>query len=278
MIQVDIILSEKGYKCVPSKVKVKKWQSAINAAQAEQRLLPGCASKLAGKLSWGTSKLFRRLGRAMLRPIFDQKTRRDGEVSPELSRALEWWDEVLEKQVAELRDWNEEYSPPVHLFCDASGQPPYLGAVVFMEGKCWYTHMTVPDKLLERFVRRSDNQIMGLELLSISLGLSTFEDKLRGRRIVVHSDNKGSEVCGHVQNEEPVDVIMCLCTGRHKERERQKNGSCTISARAMVACGSRPYAIIYTKSGDRRQHCWFAIKKGMCSQFQLITACIMCIV
>ena len=130
----------------------------------------------------------------MLRPIFDQKTRRDGAMTPELSIGLEWWDEVFDKQVAELRDWKEEYSPPVHLFCDASGQPPYLGAVLFIDGMCWYTHMKVTDDILERFKRRRDNQIMGLELLSISLGLSTFEEMLKGRRIVVHSDNKGSEV------------------------------------------------------------------------------------
>ena len=187
-------MSERGYKCIPAPAKIKKWKVIINRAQAEQRLSPGHASKLAGKLSWGSARLFRKLGRAMLRPIFDQKTRRDGGMTPELSRGLEWWDEVFDKQVAELRDWKEEYSPPVHLFCDASGQPPYLGAVLFIDGMCWYTHMKVTDDILERFKRRRDNQIMGLELLSISLGLSTFEEMLKGRRIVVHSDNKGSEV------------------------------------------------------------------------------------
>ena len=40
---------------------------------------------------------------------------------------------------------------------------------------------------------------MGLELLSISLGFCTFEHLLRGRQVVVHSDNKGSEV----------SVLMC---------------------------------------------------------------------
>ena len=34
---------------------------------------------------------------------------------------------------------------------------------------------------------------MGLELLSISLGFDTFAERLRGRRVVVHSDNTGSE-------------------------------------------------------------------------------------
>ena len=34
---------------------------------------------------------------------------------------------------------------------------------------------------------------MGLELLAISLGLSSFDHLLRKRRVVVHSDNTGSE-------------------------------------------------------------------------------------
>ena len=34
---------------------------------------------------------------------------------------------------------------------------------------------------------------MALELLSISLGLCTFKDKLANRKVVVHSDNTGAE-------------------------------------------------------------------------------------
>ena len=40
---------------------------------------------------------------------------------------------------------------------------------------------------------REDQQIMGLELLSIALGLSTFQGECAGRKVVVHSDNRGAE-------------------------------------------------------------------------------------
>ena len=49
--------------------------------------------------------MFRRLGRAMLRPLFDQKTRRDGRMSCELRRALMWWKTVLNEGIAEKRPW-----------------------------------------------------------------------------------------------------------------------------------------------------------------------------
>ena len=47
---------------------------------------------------------------------------------------------------------------------------------------------------MKKFQRRGDNQIMGLELLSISLGLWSFQNLLQGRKVVVHSDNTGAEV------------------------------------------------------------------------------------
>ena len=175
-----------------------------------RRLLPGDASKLAGKLSWGCSNAFKRFGRAMLRlvvglvrkplvcvfcrPLFDQVCRKDGSVDVELEAALEWWYKVLELNICELRPWEIPISQPVHLFVDASGSPPYLGAVAFYKGEAWFTHMAPSRKMMEHFRSRGDNQIMGLELLAISLGLSTFEELLEGRKVVIHSDNSGSEV------------------------------------------------------------------------------------
>eukprot|EP00973_Karenia_brevis_P076345 10604474-Karenia_brevis.AAC.1 len=51
------------------------------------------------------SHQFKKLGRAMIRPIYDQCTRRDGAVNFELARALDWWIKVLKLKVAELRPW-----------------------------------------------------------------------------------------------------------------------------------------------------------------------------
>ncbi len=83
-----------GMACFPPFLKVVKWLWVIECALATGRLVPGAASKLAGKLAWGSSQLFRRIGRAMLRPLFDQKSRRDGRVGQDLRRALLWWQQV----------------------------------------------------------------------------------------------------------------------------------------------------------------------------------------
>jgi hypothetical protein len=149
----------------------------------------------------------------MLRPLFDQKSRKDGHVSPELRRSLVWWlqvwrvgagvwllgvafavmFQVLSMNLAELRPWGQVASQTVHLFGDAAGNPPHLGAVLCIDGEWFWSHADAPVEVLASFRRRRDNQIMGLELLSISLGFETFSEKLRGRKVVVHSDNTGSE-------------------------------------------------------------------------------------
>ena len=80
-----------------------------------------------------------------------------------------------------------------HLFCDASGKPPHIAAVLYIDGQWLWTHMPIQDKVIEKLELRNDAQIMALELISISLGLCTFEDRLRNRKVVVHSDNTGAE-------------------------------------------------------------------------------------
>ena len=120
-----------GFSCRPSGDKVLSWCALLQAALHQNKLTPGLSSKLAGKLSWGASHLFRRMGRAMLRPIFDQRSRRNGAVDSELRRALEWWQHVLESGVAEHKEWHQRRTPPLHLFCDARGYPPHVAAVLF---------------------------------------------------------------------------------------------------------------------------------------------------
>ena len=81
-----------------------------------------------------------------------------------------------------------------HLFCDARGEPPHLGAVLLLGEECYWTHLAPSHEVLRCFQRRSDNQIMALELLSISLGMSTIEHLIANKCTIIHSDNTGSEV------------------------------------------------------------------------------------
>eukprot|EP00973_Karenia_brevis_P036713 5058825-Karenia_brevis.AAC.1 len=79
------------------------------------------------------------------------------------------------------------------MFCDAASSPAHLGVVLFVGSKCFWTHADPPKGVLEFFVNRRDKQIMGLELLAISLGFSTFGHLLKGSKVMVHCDNNGAQ-------------------------------------------------------------------------------------
>ena len=59
-----------GFECRLDADKARKCLRAIEQPLENKVLHPGCAQKLAGRLSWASLFLFRRLGRAMLRPLF----------------------------------------------------------------------------------------------------------------------------------------------------------------------------------------------------------------
>jgi len=76
VLGTQIQLSWQGHICKPAEKTVNKCLIVIEAALASGILLSGVAQKLAGRLSWSTQRLFHRLGRAMLRPIYMQKFNR----------------------------------------------------------------------------------------------------------------------------------------------------------------------------------------------------------
>ena len=177
----------------PSADKVEKWMGRIQCALESGVLAPGAASKLAGALNWTAQHAFHKLGRAMLIPLYCQARHTHTSVSKQLRLALCWWREALALNLQQTHLWAEAQQPWVHLFCDARGHPPHIAAVLAIDGKTFFCEMPAPPKVLEGFIRRADNQIMGLEMLSIALGLSSFQELLVGRRVVVWSDNTGAE-------------------------------------------------------------------------------------
>ena len=193
ILGIEISTSDVGCCCRPSPAKVVKWSRLINQYLRKQISEAGEASKLAGRLSWAAASVFNRIGRATLRPIFDQQKRRDGRMSAELERSLRWWLEVLEGGLAEMRNWQQANVRTMHLFCDASGRQG-LGAVLLAGDTRLCTRMLPSASMLQNFQPRADNQIMGLELMAISLGLTTFERWIKNSNLVVWCDNCGSEM------------------------------------------------------------------------------------
>jgi hypothetical protein len=100
---------------------------------------------------------------------------------------------MLKYEVVEERMWRAPECQLAHLFVDARGVPPRCAAVLFIDGQCLCTDGQPSAGIMSSFERKADNQIMTLEILAISVGLSTFADELRGRKVIVFSDNTGAE-------------------------------------------------------------------------------------
>lgn len=119
---------------------------------------------------------------------------RDAGVGPALRIALQWWLDVLEMDIVEERSWHAPELPPARLFVDARSTPPRCSAILFINGRTLYCDGKPHDDIMRWFKERADGQITALEILAISLGLSTFCEELAGRKVVVYSDNTGAEV------------------------------------------------------------------------------------
>ena len=72
ILGVDLGMSVRGFTFKPAAEKCALWRAFMQETLRSGQLWPGAAGKLAGKLSWGCSRLFHRFGRAMLRAIFDR--------------------------------------------------------------------------------------------------------------------------------------------------------------------------------------------------------------
>ena len=175
------------------------------------------AAIMAGRLSFASEFLFRRLGRAMLRPIFAQKTNKTGAINNTLDSALKWWEIALERHCAENYYYDNEDELTAVLFCDASGEPGHLCAVLFIGGHSFYCHTEVPAAWKEWVKVRNDSQIMAWELLAVLYGLEAFADLIRGRTLRIWTDNegcRGSITAGGARSDDHnaiIHRIWCFC-------------------------------------------------------------------
>ena len=241
VLGIKISLDTQGATFAPSKDKCQKWIARMRGALAHGRLYHGEASKLAGALQWATQRIFRRMGRAVLRSIMAHAHGRSSAITAQLELSLNWWCEVLEKGITEQREWQRKRLRPVHLFCDARSTPPRVAAILFRDGQISFCDMQPDAKQLSYFTKRGDNQIMSLELLSIALGISTWSNQIEGRDLVIWSDNTGAEAATRKGATKQFDH-NCLVHALWKRfAELRVQVSCVLS----VVCKGRIFPLHY---------------------------------
>ena len=133
-IQTEV--AQMGVTLHPSDDKVVKWSRWIEDILKRGRLPGGEAGKLAGALQWAAQHSFKRLGRAMIRPIVAQEQKRTSVVDDQLRLALRWWLEVLQRGIKQMRPWVCRDERPTYMFCDARSTPPRVAAVLVRRVRC----------------------------------------------------------------------------------------------------------------------------------------------
>ena len=148
--------------------KCVKWMKQIEDALAKEHLDAGSASKLAGRLNFANQNLFRKLGRAMIKPIYAQASTRTGLISPRLREALRWWLRVLRLNITEELELLKSPERAIcRLFVDAASTPAHCAAVLFIDGYVMYTDAAPSEETMAQLVARSDKQMTSLVLVTL---------------------------------------------------------------------------------------------------------------
>lgn len=143
--------------------KRAKWLLQIQHALEADRLDAGSASKLAGRLNFATQRLFRRLGRAMVRPIYAQTSSTTGKIGARLRDALEWWLRVLTLEITECCPLGQHDEHNIcKMLVDAASTPAHCAVVACIDGEIYYTDAAPSDRMVAQLQARRDKQITSL--------------------------------------------------------------------------------------------------------------------
>jgi hypothetical protein len=141
-VEAELTDDEVTYR-IPT-VKRTKWGADIAEALRCKKLRPDRAGVLGGRLGFACQSIFSKLGRAMVRPVYDRQHLKDKRASEigngsALQVALSWWKTLLDEDI--VQSWPLSGTPrdSVTILCDAASTPPTIAAVVASKGQ-WYFH------------------------------------------------------------------------------------------------------------------------------------------
>ena len=184
---------------------------------------PGSAGKLKGKLMFGASQLWGKLGRAFLRSISERQYARTSNDSfaldEALRRSLRHWKGLIKDGPPRPIDLRSSKLSDVVIFTDGFTPDPRkneklaerVGAVIFdrrMLSPLQFSEI-VPKHVIKRWIPRK-TQIVPVEMVAPILALETFKDRLVGTDVIVLIDSEAVEAAlikGYSSKEDLCDLI-----------------------------------------------------------------------
>ena len=196
----------------------------IDGFLASGLLDPGSAGKLKGKLMFGASQLWGKVGRAFLRPISERQYARFPEkegfrLNAALERSLKHWRKLIESGPPRPIEFKSEKVSDVVIFTDGftpdprfdDVRPSRIGAVLFDRKTIAPVQFSevVPKWVQQKWLPRK-TQIVPVEMLAPIIALETFRDRLYGADIILLIDSEAVEaalVKGYSSKEDLCDLI-----------------------------------------------------------------------
>lgn len=196
----------------------------IDSILASRLLDPGSAGKLKGKLMFGASQLWGKVGRAFLRPISERQYSRfpvNGSFSLDeaLKISLVHWKGLIQAGPPRQIDTKVSKRSDVVIFTDGFTsdprdrvkQPDRVGAVLFDPnlGAPVQFSEVIPVSVQKRWLHRT-TQIVPIEMLAPFLALATFNKRLRNSDVIVLIDSESVEaslVKGYSSREDLCELI-----------------------------------------------------------------------
>ena len=158
----------------------------INSILESKVLSPGQAGKLRGKLMFGSSQLWGKVGRAFLRALSERQYSRSPTflLNRAIRLALAEWKHLITEGPPRPIDLIQERRADFVIFTDGSFpddradslEHPWIGGVIFGKGlRPRQFGMRVDDQLISQWLPRK-SQIAMIEMFAVVVALETFQD------------------------------------------------------------------------------------------------------
>lgn len=196
----------------------------IDSILAAGCLDPGSAGKLKGKLMFGASQLWGKVGRAFLRPISERQYfkfphNQEFKLDPPLVESLVQWRKLIEAgpprpidlacgRLADAVIFTDGFTPDPR---SSDRSPDRIGGVLFDRRLKQPRQFTaeVPAWIKEQWLERT-TQIMPIEMIAPVVALSSFSDRVVGADIILLIDSEAVEaalVKGYSSREDMCHII-----------------------------------------------------------------------
>ena len=168
---------------------------------------PGLAGKLKGKLMFGASQLWGKVGRAFFRPLSERQYMKDlhgdrMEINPAIVRSLIYWKKLIHFGPPGEISLRAEKASDVVIFTDGftpdqrkdEAGPDRIGAVMFDRRAVAPKQISevIPTAVSDKWLRRK-TQIVPIEMIAPILEIETFRDHLRNKDVLLLIDSEAVE-------------------------------------------------------------------------------------